>query len=364
MKIGIIGAGQLARMMALAGYPLGADFIFLDPSAEACAGKVGELMLGNYDDVRVLGDLADQVDVVTYEFENVPAEVVAFLAERVAVYPPAQALATAQDRLIEKNFFNELGIPTPRYQAIDGFADLVGAMPSIGYPAILKGRTQGYDGKGQFFIHSSADLKEAIKVLDGKPAIIESFVDFNREISIIAVRSISGEIKFYPISENKHRSGILRVAQCRENDAMQAQAQDYITRLLNALEYVGVLALELFEVDGQLIANEFAPRVHNSGHWTIEGAETSQFENHCRAVMDLPLGSTAPVGKSAMVNFIGGLSDSIDILNIPCSHLHLYDKAPRKGRKVAHATIRTNTEAQLTELVAQLSTMADSVDDS
>jgi 5-(carboxyamino)imidazole ribonucleotide synthase len=364
MKIGIIGAGQLARMIALAGYPLGADFVFIDPSAQACASKVGKLLLGNYDDVRVLGDLVEQVDVITYEFENVPADVVAFLAERVQVYPPPQALATAQDRLIEKNFFKQLEIPTPRYHAIDGFADLVAAMPSIGYPAILKGRTQGYDGKGQFVIKSSEDLKDAIKALDGKPAIVEAFVPFSREISIIAVRAITGDIQFYPVSENKHRGGILRVAQCREHDPMQALAQDYATRLLTALEYVGVLALELFEVDGQLIANEFAPRVHNSGHWTIEGAQTSQFENHCRAVMGLPLGSTEAVGKSAMINFIGGLSDSAEILNLPYSHLHLYDKEPRTGRKVAHATIRANTDEQLNALVAQLSAIADSVDDS
>lgn len=364
MKIGIIGAGQLARMIALAGYPLGAEFIFLDPSAEACASKVGQLLLGNYNELRVLRELADQVDLVTYEFENVPAEVVAFLAERVQVYPPPQALATAQDRLIEKNFFNELGITTPRYQAVNGFSDLVNAMPTIGYPALLKGRTQGYDGKGQYLINSPADLKDAIKALDNKAAIVESFIPFSREISIIAVRAITGEINYYPLSENKHRGGILRLAQCRENDMMQAQAEAYITRLLNTLEYVGVLALELFEVDGQLIANEFAPRVHNSGHWTIEGAETSQFENHCRAIMNLPLGSTTPVGKAAMVNFIGGVTNSADILTIPYSHLHLYGKEARKGRKVAHATIRANTDQQLNQSVAQLSALADAIDNS
>jgi 5-(carboxyamino)imidazole ribonucleotide synthase len=274
------------------------------------------------------------------------------------------ALAKAQDRLVEKDFFNELGIPTPAYREINGFADLAGAMPSIGYPAILKGRTQGYDGKGQYVLRSPEDMKEAIKALDGKPAIVEAFVPFQREVSIVAVRSTTGEIKFYPLSENQHRGGILRVAQCRENDPLQALAEDYATRLLTALDYVGVLALELFDVDGQLIANEFAPRVHNSGHWTIEGAETSQFENHCRAVMQLPLGSTSAVGQSAMINFIGGLAKDEEILAMPQTHLHLYDKAPRKGRKVAHATVRTQDTEQYNALVAQLSALADSVDDS
>ena len=364
MKIGIIGAGQLARMLALAGLPLGAEFVFIDPSSEACARTVGKLLVGEYDDVRVLTDLAEQVDVVTYEFENVPADVVAFLAERVQVYPPAQALAKAQDRLVEKNFFNELAIPTPRYQAVNGFADLVSAMPVIGYPAILKGRTQGYDGKGQFIIRSVNDLKEASKALDGKPAIIESVVPFSREVSIIGVRSSAGDIQFYPLSENYHRGGILRLARACEHDPLQAQAEVYATRLLTALDYVGVLALELFEVDGQLIANEFAPRVHNSAHWTIEGARVSQFENHCRAIMGLPLGSTAALEKAAMVNFIGGLPDTQTLLALPLSHLHLYDKAPRTGRKVAHATVRATTASELTAVINQISAMADSVDDS
>jgi 5-(carboxyamino)imidazole ribonucleotide synthase len=237
-------------------------------------------------------------------------------------------------------------------------------MATLGYPAILKSRTQGYDGKGQSLLKSADDLKQAWEQLQGAPAVVEAFVPFTREVSIIAVRSVSGEVVFYPLSENLHRGGILRVSECRADDPMQQQAESYVSRLLEALDYVGVLALELFEVDGKLVANEFAPRVHNSGHWTIEGAETSQFENHLRAILDLPLGSTAPVGNAAMVNFIGGLPKTGELLAIPHAHLHLYDKSPRKGRKVAHATIRAENQQQMSELVKKLVALADQVDDS
>jgi len=364
MKVGVLGAGQLARMIALAGYPLGVDFIFLDPSADACANRLGEHLLGDYNDPRLLAQLAERADVVTYEFENVPAEVAEFLASHTQVHPSPEALAIAQDRLIEKSFFHDLDIPTPTYAAVNSFEDLEQAMSMIGWPAILKSRTLGYDGKGQSLLKSADDLKSAWELLAGAPAIVEAFVPFNREVSIIAARNVSGAIVFYPLSENFHRGGILRVSECCDNDPMQQQAESYISRLMEELDYVGVLALELFEIDGKLIANEFAPRVHNSGHWTIEGAETSQFENHLRAILDLPLGATTPVGKTAMVNFIGGLPVTEELMTIPHAHLHLYDKAPRKGRKVAHATVRAETTEKLTALIKQLTGLADQVDDS
>lgn len=364
MKVGVLGAGQLARMIALAGIPLGVDFIFLDPSADACANRLGEPLIGDYNDPNLLTQLAERADIVTYEFENVPADVAEFLASHTQVHPSPKALAVAQDRLAEKSFFHDIGIPTPNYATVDSLESLEQAMPTLGYPAILKSRTQGYDGKGQSVLKSADDLKAAWEQLQGAPAVVEAFVPFSREVSIIAVRSVSGEIVFYPLSENLHQGGILRVSECRANDAMQKQAEDYVSRLLEALDYVGVLALELFEVDGKLVANEFAPRVHNSGHWTIEGAETSQFENHLRAILDLPLGSTAPVGNAAMVNFIGGLPKTEELLAIPHTHLHLYDKSPRKGRKVAHATIRTQSREQLSESVKKLAELADQVDDS
>lgn len=364
MKVGILGAGQLARMIALAGYPLGLDFIFLDPSADACANRLGEHLHGDYSDPALLAQLAERADVVTYEFENVPAHVAEFLAARTQVHPAPKALAIAQDRLIEKNFFREIGIPTPAFAAVDSLEGLKQAMTSIGWPAILKSRTQGYDGKGQSVLKSVEDLEPAWELLQGVPAIVEAFVPFKREVSVIAVRNVSGAVVFYPLSENLHCGGILRVSECRDGDALQKQAESYISTLMETLDYVGVLALELFDVDGTLIANEFAPRVHNSGHWTIEGAETSQFENHLRAILDQPLGATTPVGKAAMVNFIGGLPTSDDVLKIPHAHLHLYDKAPRKGRKVAHATVRAQNPAQLSDRVRALAALADQVDDS
>lgn len=364
MKVGILGGGQLARMIALAGYPLGVRFVFLDPSISACATTLGSHLHGDYEDETLLAELAKRADVVTYEFENVPAKVANFLESHTQVYPSPKALAVAQDRLIEKDFLNELGIPTAPYHDITTLESLQKAMETIGYPAILKTRTQGYDGKGQSILKSAADLKAAWQKLDGLPAVVEGFVKFSREISIVAVRSVSGELAFYPLSENVHKGGILRVSQSLQNDPMQEKAQDYVTRLMNALKYVGVLALELFEVDGELIANEFAPRVHNSGHWTIEGAETSQFENHLRAILDLPLGSTTAVDYVAMVNFIGGKPDNKDILKIPNTHLHLYGKAPRKGRKIAHATIRAKTIDELELLKKRLIKLADDTDDS
>ena len=329
-----------------------------------CPNRLGTHLHGDYNDPRLLAQLAERADVVTYEFENVPADVAEFLASHTQVHPAPKALAVAQDRLIEKAFFHDLDIPVSPYAAVDSFESLEQAMSIIGWPAILKSCTMGYDGKGQSLLKSVDDLKPAWEQLAGVPGVVEAFVPFDREVSIIAARNVSGATVFYPLSQNLHRGGILRVSESCDNDPMQKQAEAYILRLMEALDYVGVLALELFEIDGKLIANEFAPRVHNSGHWTIEGAETSQFENHLRAILDLPLGATTTVGKAAMVNFIGGLPATEELLAIPHTHMHLYDKAPHKGRKVAHATVRAETTGQLAALIKQLIALADKVDDS
>ncbi len=364
MKIGILGGGQLARMLALAGYPLGLKFIVLDPDPQAGASGLSEHLLGAYDDKALLAELAEKADIVTYEFENVPAHVAEFLASHTLVYPPANALAVAQDRLLEKNFFQRLEIPTAPYAAVNSSEDLLQALSSIGYPAILKSRCMGYDGKGQAVIKSADDVFAAWRTMQGAAAIVEGFVPFQREVSIIAARRPSGDIVYYPVSENSHKGGILRVAECRSQDPAQAKAEAYVEALLEKLDYVGVIALELFEVDGELVANEFAPRVHNSGHWTIEGAETSQFENHLRAILDLPLGATNARGFAGMVNFIGGLPDDSEVLEMKHCHLHLYDKAPRKGRKVAHATVRADDATDFAEALQQLAALALAVDDS
>lgn len=364
MMIGVLGGGQLARMLALAGKPLGLQFMFLDPAEEACAAELGEHLRGDYTDRDLLAKLADSCDVVTYEFENVPVEVIDFIAEKTPVYPSARALAVGQDRLAEKNFFRELGIPTAPFFAVDRFERLQEAMPEIGWPAILKTRRLGYDGKGQAISRSAADLYEAWQQLAGSTVIAEGFVPFRREVSIIAARNVLGQIVYYPLSENQHRGGILRLAKCCENDPVQSQAESMIAKLLEALDYVGVMALELFDVDGHLIANEFAPRVHNSGHWTIEGSETSQFENHLRAILDQPLGDTRTRGFAAMQNFIGGVPSLKEVLALSQVHLHLYNKASRKGRKIAHATVRSDTPEALSGRIAALARLAEQYDDS
>ena len=367
MKVGILGGGQLARMIALAGYPLGLEFIILDPSEDAGATGLGEHLHGQYDDPALLEELAEKADVVTYEFENVPADVAKYLAEHTRVYPAPNALGVAQDRLQEKNFFHTLNIPTADYASVECLTDLQQAMKKIGYPAILKSRRMGYDGKGQVVLKSSDQLAEAWDSMQGVASIVEGFVHFQRELSIIAARRPGGEVVFYPLSENVHDKGILRVSECCIDDPVQSvqeQAEDYAVRLLDALDYVGIIAIELFDVDGTLVANEFAPRVHNSGHWSIEGAETSQFENHLRAILDLPLGSTKARGYTGMVNFIGGLPTPESVLKIPNAHYHLYAKSPRKGRKVAHATVRADSIEEYTQSLKELVELAKATDDS
>lgn len=351
--IGIVGAGQLARMIALAGYPLGLKFLFLDPSAEACAAPLGQLLQGDYDDPALLERLAAEAGVVTYEFENVPAASIAYLEGHCPVYPNSRSLATARDRLNEKQLLGSLGITTAPYAVVDSLDDLKQAVAEIGLPAILKTRTLGYDGKGQAVLREEADIDSAWAQLGGVPLILEGFVRFEREVSIIAVRSRSGECRFYPLAENTHRDGILHLSLSRPGDPMQALAESHARKLLQELDYVGVLALEMFQAGDQLIANEMAPRVHNSGHWTIEGAETSQFENHLRAILDLPLGSTEARGYAAMLNFIGDLPDRRAVLSSG-AHLHLYDKSARSGRKVAHATICAESEAELNSALQAL----------
>jgi 5-(carboxyamino)imidazole ribonucleotide synthase len=338
--IGILGAGQLGRMLALAGYPLGHRFRFLDPASDSPAGLLADHLALGYADTSALEQFASGLDVITYEFENVPVDAARHLEKFVPVYPPSIALEKAQDRFIEKSFFQELGIPTPKFtiNGLDnGFTDKNG----FSFPAVLKTRRMGYDGKGQTIINSETDLRNGLGNGSTDKLIIEEFISFDREVSIIAVRNRSGETRFYPLIENHHRDGILRLSLVIGNVSaeLQKQAEEYATKIMSALDYVGVLTIEFFEKDGRLLANEMAPRVHNSGHWTIEGAITSQFENQVRAVTDAPLGSTSPLGVCAMVNLVGTLPDETSILKIEGAHLHLYDKAPRPKRKIGHITL-------------------------
>ena len=337
-------------MLALAGYQLGIEFRFFDPNSGAPVGQIGQLVAAGYDDRKSLDRFLDGVDVVTYEFESIPLSAVQYVAQKVKVLPPINALATAQDRLLEKKLFQSLDIPTPRFVPIDNLEQLRSAADTIGLPLVLKTRRMGYDGKGQAVIRDSSAIERSFNALGGNALIAEEMIPFTHEMSVIGVRQADGQTVFYPPVENVHREGILRRSIAPAPSAtpeMSALALDYCQRILDRLEYVGVLAMELFAVDGKLLANEISPRVHNSGHWTIEGAETSQFENHLRAILALPLGSTTPRGRSVMVNIIGHIPPRESVVCVEGAHLHLYGKAATEKRKVGHVTYVASSQESL-----------------
>jgi 5-(carboxyamino)imidazole ribonucleotide synthase len=373
VTIGILGGGQLGYMLALAGYPLGLHFRFLDPSPEAPVGRIATRITAPFTDRSALKKFAHGLELVTYEFENVPVQTARFLAEHVRVLPPPAALEAAQDRLAEKNLFRRLDIPVTHFAPVSDGKSLDSAVKDIGLPSILKTCRMGYDGKGQWPLRTAEDIARARTELAGELAsaqkadgdaakgdarfILERFVPFTRELSILGIRSRSGETGFYPLIENHQRGGILRLSLApapRLEPALQQFAEDIAKRVFDALNYVGVLAIEFFEHEGRLLANEMAPRVHNSGHWTIEGAVTSQFENHLRAVMDYPLGTTSAVGCSAMLNLIGELPASSEVLAVRDAHVHLYGKSPRAGRKLGHITLRASSPEQLASRIGEL----------
>lgn len=351
--VGILGGGQLARMMALSGAPLGLRFKVMDTAPDACAGQFAPMVVGDYRDEAALAEFAGSVDVATFDFENVPSESAAWLAERIPVFPNPRALGVAQDRLAEKTLFRELGIPVPPFAAVDTREGLDGAVAEVGLPCILKTRRLGYDGKGQFRIRTADDIDAAWVALgpqaDSVGLIVEGFVAFQRELSVVAVRGRDGEFRTWPLTENWHVDGVLSasLAPAAVDDVLLATATGYAQALADALDYVGVFALELFCRDGELLANEMAPRVHNSGHWTLEGSETSQFQNHLRAVLGLPLGDTRMVGQACMLNWIGAMPDAATVLAEAGGHWHDYGKSAREGRKVGHATLRAESRAEL-----------------
>lgn len=358
--VGILGGGQLARMLALAGAPLGIRFRVLDQTADACAGQFAPLIVGDYTDRAALETFASQVQVATFDFENVPAESAAWLAERVPVFPNPRALAVAQDRLAEKTLFRELGIPVPAFAPVDTREQLQQAVARIGTPCILKTRRLGYDGKGQFRLRGADDVDAAWAALGAQAPkvglILEGFVAFERELSVVACRTREGAFRTWPLTENWHVDGILSASLAPARvDAAQAQtAIEHARSIAEALDYVGVFALEMFSRDGVLLANEMAPRVHNSGHWTIEGSETSQFQNHLRAVLGLPLGDTRMLGHACMLNWIGALPAAGPVLAEAGGHWHDYGKSPREGRKVGHATLRADSAAELADALARV----------
>jgi 5-(carboxyamino)imidazole ribonucleotide synthase len=349
-RIGILGAGQLGLMLAQAARNLDMACSFYADSRDVPGAAMGPVVSGSLDDDAQLARFADGLDVVTYEWENVPVSAVRRIAEFAPVQPSVQALEASQDRLTEKKFFTALGELTARFAPVDSREELDDAIAAIGFPAILKTRRLGYDGKGQAVLRQPGDLDKAWEAVGGCPLLLEEWVSFDRELSVIGVRGHDGSIACYPPIENQHCGGILRVSTAPApglTGETMAAATRCVTRVLTALDYVGVLAIELFDVGGRLLVNEMAPRVHNSGHLTIEGAVTSQFENHVRAILGLPLGDANIRGFACMVNIIGDLPPVSDVLAVPTAHLHLYGKLPQPGRKLGHVTVFADTLAEV-----------------
>ena len=358
--VGILGAGQLARMMAQAGKPLGLEFVFLDPAKDACAAEFGDHICADWDDEAALQKLGQRSDVVTFDFENVPESSASLIESLCPVYPPPRALFKSQDRLREKTMMQELGIPVAPFHPVASRPDLIEAVEKIGLPCVLKTRRFGYDGKGQTVLRFQEDMERAWQVLGDFDLICEGFVPFEAECSIIAARGRDGQTVFWPLTRNLHRDGILAISMVPSFErALQLRAQVLIQRLLDHLDYTGVMALELFLKDDELLANEFAPRVHNSGHWSIDGALTSQFENHLRAICGLPLGDTQSDTWSLMFNLLGEMPGGAsrqpaDPATMASVHWHDYKKTARSNRKIGHVTVTAKSEAGLKARAAQL----------
>ena len=339
-RVGIVGAGQLGRMLALAGYPLGLRCLFLDRSADAPGAQVAPILVGDLEDPGKLMELAERSDVVTFDWENISGAALAPLEKTTKIRPPRKALEISQDRLLEKAQFQSLKIPVAAHAAVDSKEDLIRAVRRLGARGVLKTRRMGYDGKGQYVLEQTDDIDAAWAHVGAPGLIYEQFQRFSREISIVGARSAAGEIVYYPLSANTHSGGVLRYSVAPFiNRALERTARRYLKKLMESLGYVGVLTIEFFIVKGRLIANEMAPRVHNSGHWTIDGCITSQFENHLRAICDLPLGSTRALGHTAMINFLGQMPQMARLLAIEGLGFHDYGKEPRPGRKLGHCSI-------------------------
>jgi 5-(carboxyamino)imidazole ribonucleotide synthase len=359
-RVGILGGGQLGQMLGLAAIPLDIECVFFDPSPEAPARVVGRHICAPWSDLDALARFADAVDVVTFEFENVPTASLAAVAQRRDVRPGLRSLERTCDRIREKEFLRDAGVPVQPFAEVGSERDLDVALSAVGTHGVLKTRSLGYDGKGQRVVRGAAELAPAWDALGRAPSIYEAFVPFDREVSVVATRGADGSAVVYPLVENLHTQGILfrSVAPANVPDALARAAEGYSRRVLEGLGHIGTLALELFVADGTLIANEIAPRVHNSGHWTIQGARTSQFENHMRAVAGLPLGDAGAPEPSAMVNLIGGLPPIGEILAIPGASAQFYGKAPRPGRKVGHANLVAPTREALAARLADLEHLA------
>jgi 5-(carboxyamino)imidazole ribonucleotide synthase len=350
MRVGILGAGQLSRMLALAGIPMDVEFSFYDSNLAEPTRGLGKIFHAGYDDFDSLTRFANSVDVITYENENIPlAAIDHLLSINPNIYPNKEALRMSQDRLLEKELFRSLGIPTVEYRTINNKQELVQACEAFSYHVILKTRREGYDGKGQIRI---SDINDLVKINEDncRNAIVESLVKFDREISLIAACGRQGEMKFYDVCENVHHKGILHRTMNKPRDKMFAIVKEYVTQVATQLKYVGILTVEFFQRGEELIANEMAPRVHNSGHWTIEGAVTSQFANALNAVLGEPLGDTASIGEATMFNLLGVIPEKMLFAHEQNLFVHDYEKIARQGRKLGHITLLSQAEDRIEKI--------------
>jgi 5-(carboxyamino)imidazole ribonucleotide synthase len=361
-EVGILGGGQLGRLLALAAHGLGLRPLVLDPDPECAASAVAPTIRADYRDADALARLG-RCSVVTCGLAAVPPAAIRTLSEFVPVRPGPDALARTRDRWLERRLLERLDIPTPRCRAVDSEQDLLAAATALGWPSVLKPRSLGHAERGHRLLGSEQDLAGGWRELGGQPLVLEEFVAFDREVSIVAVRSMSGEVRFWAPTENRHVDGVLRIARAPaphlDEDAL-ALAQKRVATLLTALEHVGVLAVGFFVEGRKWIANQVACGVHDSGNWTLGGAATSQFENHLRAIAGLPLGSTRCVEPSAMVNLIGGLPSPETVLSVPWARLHVYGEAPAPGRKLGHITVSAPT---FSEAEGELGTLVQRLDD-
>lgn len=355
MKILILGGGQLARMLALSAHPLNVKTVCIDPSKDACGGDVTQLIVSELDQIDALLPQLEDVDAVTIETENIPVETARAFSRIKPFFPSIEALAITQDRMKEKTFVSSLQIPTARFASATTLDELQHACEQLELPVVVKTCRFGYDGKGQAVIRDANEIETVWRQLASDHLIVEAFVNFTRELSLISVRDKTGNMVFYPLVENLHQEGILRSSTAPYQDAkLQQLAQDHASKIMQELNYVGVMTIEFFQVGDHLLINEIAPRVHNSGHWTIEGAHTSQFANHIRAIAGIPLGSTETTGFSYMHNCIGEMPLMNGCMQIPGMHYHAYNKAPRNNRKVGHITIVANDSKTLQSRKAEL----------
>ncbi|MEZ9786312.1 5-(carboxyamino)imidazole ribonucleotide synthase [Vibrio breoganii] len=361
MQVLVLGAGQLARMMALAAAPLNIKTIAFDVNSESIVEPITQTKLGSG-----LQAAIEQADVITAEFEHVPHPVLDACQASGKLLPSAEAIKTGGDRRIEKALLDKAGVTNAKYSLIRTRQDFESAIDYVGLPMVLKSTLGGYDGKGQWRLkdRSTADavwaeMDECIASSEAQAIIAEEFVGFDREVSLIGARNKHGEIAVYPLAENVHTDGVLSLSTAIDEPELQAQAKQMFTAVAECLDYVGVLALEFFDVQGQLMVNEIAPRVHNSGHWTQQGAETCQFENHMRAVCGLPLGSTKALRPTAMINILGEDTLAEELLSMSQAHIHWYGKEKRPGRKMGHINVCGNDQADLEQQLQSIAQWLD-----